>query len=99
MSSQNQATSVRPALVISAAIALLVGVALACPTPDFITLIFGTALALIPFIVLLAVTIRVVRRRAILLSPLVSIGLGAVIGMSAGFLSVSAFRFGSYLIS
>jgi hypothetical protein len=99
MNSQNQTASVSPALVISAVIALLVGVAIACPTPDFFTLILGIALALIPFMVLLTVAIRFVRKRGILLSRLVSVALGAGIGVSTGFLCVSAFRFGSYLLS
>jgi hypothetical protein len=99
MNSQNQAASVNSALVISAVIALLVGVAVACPTPDFLTMILGIAISLIPFMVLLKVAIRFVRRRDILLSRLASVMLGAGIGVSTGFLSVSAFRFGSYLLS
>jgi hypothetical protein len=99
MNSQNQAASVSLALVISAVIALFVGVAIACPTPDFLTLLLGIALALIPFMVLLTVAMRFVRRRGILLSRLASVVLGVGIGVSTGFLSVSAFRFGSYLLS
>lgn len=99
MNYKNQAASVSPALVISAVIALLVGVAIACPTPDFFTLILGIALALIPFMVLLTMAIRFVRRRGILLSRLAAVALGAGIGVSTGFLSVSAFQLGSYLLS
>ena len=99
MNYKNQAASVSPALVISAVIALLVGVAIACPTPDFFTLILGIALALIPFMVLLTLAIRFVRRRGILLSRLAAVALGAGIGVSTGFLSVSAFQLGSYLLS
>jgi hypothetical protein len=98
MNSQNQIASVSPALVITAVIALLISVAIACPTPDFLTLMLGIALALIPFMVMLTVAIRFVRRRGILLSRSVSVALGAGIGVSTGFLSVSASRFGSYLL-
>lgn len=99
MNQQNPAKSVSPAFAIAAVITLLVGVAIACPTPDFLTLILGVALALIPFVALVTLTIRFLRQRGILLSRWMSILLGCVIGLSAGFLSVSAFRFGSYLLS
>ena len=99
MNNLNRATSVRPALVISAITALLVGVVIALPTPDFVTLILGVGVALIPLIVLLALTNRIIRRRAVQFSRLVSVALGAGVGLSTGFLSVSAFQFGSYLLS
>lgn len=85
--------------MIVSVVALLVGVAIACPTSDFLTLMLDVALALIPFVALVTLTIRFVRKRGVLLSLWMSILLGVVIGVSVGFLSVSAFRFGSYLLS
>lgn len=99
INSQNPARPVTPAFVISAVVALWIGVAMACPTPDALTLILGIALALIPFVVLLTLTIRFVRMRGIQLPLFVSVLLGIVIGVSTGFLSVSAFHFGSYLLA
>ena len=85
--------------MIAAVVALLVGVAIACPTPDVLTLILGLALALIPFVILITLTIRLIRKRGFLLSLRMSILLGGVIGVSIGYLSVSAFRLASYVLT
>lgn len=94
---QKLTRSVRRAFLIAAVAAFLVGTAIGCPTADFPTLILGLAMAFIPFVILVTLAIRIGRKRGILLALCRSILLGAVIGRTAGFLSVSTFRFGSYL--
>lgn len=90
MKANTESAKVSPALTVSAIISLLVGVWVACPVPDLFALIIGLAVALIPFLILLGSTIRIVRTRGIHPSYGVAIRFG--IGISSVLLSVLVLR-------
>jgi len=92
MNDQSQKATVSRGLVFFSIIAMLIGVSIAIPTADLITLILGVFIAILPLIALLLVANQIIRRRSIILTPLISITIGFGLGILTGFLSVSAFH-------
>jgi hypothetical protein len=92
MNSPAKSANATPTLTISAIISLLGSLFVASPTPDLAIIIVGIAIAFIPFLIMLAATIRILRNRGIHLSSGIAIGLGIGIGLSAVLLSILVSR-------
>lgn len=92
MSATKAATGTRFSMVFAACIAVFVGVVIASPSSDFLTLLIQFAVALLPLLLLLTASMRIQRKRGVPRSIAGALGCGLGIGVSAAFLSVAVLR-------